>query len=213
MRPPRRIDAFVRDVERAIDVAVDGQPRPVLAFSGGLASLLLAMVGRKRSDLRCLVAGVEGSADIAAAKRAKDSFEYRVEVVALDAARVRTIATGLTTDFPGLTGAQRSELVPLRAVLLRAPDTSVLAGLRRVRHSVEVGRAAERAGVRLPLFHVQGGGVSRETVRSAALYLGLPAAWARVRHRSPSEGAGIVHFLRPRDASSSSEDDLLGDNQ
>ncbi len=199
MGPPRRIEAFVREVERAVDVAIDGQPRPVLAFSGGVASLLLAMVARKHSDLRCLVAGVEGSADLAAAKRAKDAFEYRVEVVPLDAARVRTIAAGLATDFPGLTGAQRSNLVPLRAVLLRAPDTSVLAGLRGVRHPVEVGRAAESAGVRLPLLHLMGSGVSRETVRSAAMYLGLPATWARVRHRSPSEGAGIDQFLHPRD--------------
>ena len=197
MGPPPRIEPFVRQVERAIDVAIDGQSRPVLAFSGGLSSLLLAMVARKRHDLRCVVAGVEESADIAAAKSAKDSFEYRVEVVLLDAARVRTIAAGLAADFPGLTGPQRRELVPLRAVLLRAPETRVLAGLRRVPHSVEVGRAAERAGARLPLLHVLGGGASRETVRSAALHLGLPAAWARVRHRSPSEGAGIVEFLRP----------------
>ena len=199
MGSPRRIEAFVREVERAVDVAVDGQSRPVLAFSGGLASLLLAMVARKRSDLRCLVAGVEGSADLAAAKSAKDSFEYRVEAVPLDAAGVRTIAAGLAMDFPGLTVAQRSDLVPVRAVLLRASETSVLAGLRGGRHSVEVGRAAESAGVRLPLLHIMGGGISRDTVRSAALYLGLPAAWARVRHRSPSEGAGIAHLLRPHD--------------
>ncbi len=197
MGPPRRVVAFVRELETAVDVAVVGPQRPVLAFSGGLTSLVLAMVARKRSDLRCLVAGVEGSADIAAAKRAKDSFEYRVEVVPLDAARVRTIAAGLAADFPGLTGPQRRELVPLRAVLLRAPETRVLAGLRGTRHSVELGQAAERAGARLPLLHVLGGGASRETVRSAALHLGLPAAWARVRHRSPSEGAGIVEFLRP----------------
>jgi len=197
MGPPRRVVAFVRELETAVDVAVVGPQRPVLAFSGGLTSLVMAMVARKRSDLRCLVAGVEGSADIAAAKRAKDSFEYRVEVVPLDAARVRTIAAGLAADFPGLTGPQRRELVPLRAVLLRAPETRVLAGLRGTRHSVELGQAAERAGARLPLLHVLGGGASRETVRSAALHLGLPAAWARVRHRSPSEGAGIVEFLRP----------------
>jgi len=200
MGPPRRIEAFVRDVERAVDIAIDDQQRPVLAFSGGLASLLLAMVARKHSDLRCLVAGVEGSADLAAAKRAKDSFEYRVEVVPLDPVQVRTIAAGLATDFPGLTVAQRSDLVPLRAVLLRATGTSVLAGLRGVRHSVEVSRAAESAGVRLPLLHVMGGGISHDTVRSAALYLGLPAAWARMRHRSPSEGAGVARFLRPHDA-------------
>ncbi len=199
MGPPRRTEAFVRGVEKAVDIAVVGPRRPVLAFSGGLTSLVLAMVARKRSDLRCLVAGVEGSADIAAAKRARDSFEYRVEVVPLDAALVRTIAAGLAADFPGLTGPQRTELVPLRAVLSHAPETPVLAGLRGVPLSVEVSRAAERAGVRLPLLRVMGGGVSRETVRSAAMYLGLPAAWARVRHRSPSEGAGIAQFLRPQD--------------
>jgi len=199
MRSPRRIEAFVRQVEAAIDAAVDGQGRPVLAFSGGLTSLLLAMVARKRSDLRCLVAGVEGSADITAAKGARDSFEYRVEVVPLDEAQVRTIAMELAADFSGLTGAQRSELIPLRAVLLRAPEAGVLAGFRGERHSVDVGRAAERFGVLVPLLHVMGGSVSRETLRSAALYLGLPAAWARVGHRSPSDGAGVVPFLRPRD--------------
>ncbi len=199
MGPPRGIEAFVREVEAAIADAVEDQARPALAFSGGLVSLLLAMVARKRSDIRCLVAGVDGSADVTEAMRAKESFDYRVEVVPLDAARVGMIGAGVARDFPHLTSAQRSVLVPLRAVLLRAPEARVLAGLGTVRDSKELCEAAERAGARLPLLHVDRGGFSREMVRSAALYLGLPIGWARVRHRSPSEGAGVAHLLRPRD--------------
>ena len=214
MGPPRRVVAFVRELETAVDVAVVGPQRPVLAFSGGLTSLVMAMVARKRSDLRCLVAGVEGSADIAAAKRAKDSFEYRVEVVPLDAARVRTIAAGLAADFPGLTGPQRRELVPLRAVLLRAPETRVLAGLRGTRHSVELGQAAERAGARLPPATCPG---RRRVARDGPIRGAASRPPGGVGPRaSPIPIRGSGHRRIPASlkvARGASDDDLLRDNQ
>src|SRR5206468_3430362 len=61
MASSRHVDAFVRRLEHAVAHEVDGRDRVTLAYSGGLASTLVAMLARKRSALDCVVAGVDGS--------------------------------------------------------------------------------------------------------------------------------------------------------
>src|SRR5436853_6851091 len=70
MGTPRSVLAFVERLERRMADLVSVETRAILAYSGGLASTLVAMVARKRCDLVCVVAGVEDSAAVRVSKAA-----------------------------------------------------------------------------------------------------------------------------------------------
>src|SRR2546426_920666 len=59
MASSRHVDAFVRRLEDGIAQEIHARSRVALAYSGGLASTLIAMIARKRCVLDCIVAGVE----------------------------------------------------------------------------------------------------------------------------------------------------------
>src|SRR5437899_12852270 len=79
MASSRDVDVFVRRLEHRVAQEVKGRPRSALAYSGGLARTLLAMIARKRCALVCVVAGLEGSPDVQAARAAKLDLDYRDE--------------------------------------------------------------------------------------------------------------------------------------
>src|SRR5437762_641154 len=74
MGTPRGVLAFVERLERRMADLLSEETHVILAYSGGLASTLVAMVARKRCDLVCVVAGVEDSAAVRAAKAAKATW-------------------------------------------------------------------------------------------------------------------------------------------
>src|SRR5437899_10797034 len=76
MASSRHVDAFVRRLGDGIAREIHGRSRVALAYSGGLASTLIAMIARKRCALDCVVAGVDGSPDVLAAKAAKANPDY-----------------------------------------------------------------------------------------------------------------------------------------
>lgn len=192
---PREVSAFVDRLEERIEDLVRGRDRVALAFSGGLASTLVAMVARKRCDLDCLVAGSGGSADVRAARAAKQHMDYRIELVLLDAAETRRIRDRLAAP-PGLSPRGIQCLIPLLAVVERGERHAWLAGFGSARVRPEMIAAFQRLGVRAPLLDLSTGGtVPRAMLRAAAISLGLPEEWARVPHRAPADGAGIVAFL------------------
>ncbi|TLZ98257.1 MAG: hypothetical protein E6J97_07410 [Methanobacteriota archaeon] len=103
MASSRHVDAFVRRLEDEIAREVHGRNRVALAYSGGLASTLIAMIARKRCVLDCIVAGVDGSPDILAAKAAKAHLDYRVEYVILSRANPHTrcaVSSGIGAASP-----------------------------------------------------------------------------------------------------------------
>ncbi len=195
----RSLDGVVRRVEDAIEAAVHGYDCVTLAYSGGLASTLIAMVARKRCDLRCIVAGVEGSPDVEAAKVAKNYLDYRIEFVPLDAKMTRKTYEELVANRAQLSETEREDLIPLFATLARTDDPPVLAGFGTARLSPAMRATIEGAQVQLPLRgFARGRAVPRATLRDAALALGLPSSWARVRHHAPCPGAGVDDFLEEK---------------
>lgn len=195
MAPNPSAKTVVRRLERSISNAIGRHDRVVLAYSGGLKSTLVAMIARKRCDLRCVVAGAEGSADVEAGKSAKQHLDYRMETILLDSAEVRRIDRQLAADLPGLTAADRNALIPLHAVIEITSGSPLLSGFARpIRASIVA--ALDDAQVGIPLHSAQQGGpISRTEFRAAALDLALPASWAHVRHRAPPSGAGIEEFI------------------
>jgi hypothetical protein len=193
----RQIDAFVRRLEHGVAQAIEGRDRVPLAYSGGLASTLVAMLARKRCALDCVVAGVDGSSDVLAGKAAKAHLDYRVEYVILGREDATRIRARIAVAHPGLLGRDLDNLVPLHAALERVEGRSMLSGfgLPPLSHAMVV--ALGRMDVASPIRAAsRGTTLSRSTLRAAATALGLPSKWARTAHRAPAEGAGIRDYFR-----------------
>ena len=204
MKSTRGVSAFVRRLEDLIAEEVAGRDRVTLAYSGGLASTLVAMVARKRTDLECIVAGVDGSPDIRTAKIAKDFLDYRMEYILLDPRETRRIHERLGVVYPRLSPRDRETLVPIHAVLERTRGRLVMCGFGSPRLQEDVAAALRRAEVSAPLqVLARGRALPRAILRAAATALGLPSEWARTPHRAPGVGAGIDHLLHetPRESS------------
>jgi len=200
MASSRDVDAFVRRLEHRVAQEVNGRPRSVLAYSGGLASTLLAMIARKRCALLCVVAGVEGSPDLLAARAAKAHLDYRVEYLILSRADAIRVRTRIATSHPKLPRNDIDNLVPLHAAREVAEGGRLLSGFGSSRLGAEMVAALRRVDVSLPIHAVARGTVlPRTMLQDATMMLGLPATWARVAHRSPVDGAGIRELLRSSD--------------
>ncbi len=197
MASSRHVDAFVRRLEDGIAQEIHARSRVALAYSGGLASTLIAMIARKRCVLDCIVAGVDGSPDILAAKAAKAHLDYRVEYVILSREDAMRIRAQIVRSDPELPPRDADSLVPLHATLERAEGRTMLSGFGAPRPSAAMVAALGRADVVWPLRAIaRGTALSRSAIRAAATSLGLPPEWARVSHRAPANGAGIQDWLR-----------------
>ena len=198
MASSRHVDAFVRRLEDGIAQEIHARSRVALAYSGGLASTLIAMIARKRCVLDCIVAGVDGSSDILAAKAAKAHLDYRVEYVILSREDAMRIRARIARSHPGLP-RDLDNLVPVHAALERAEGRTMLSGFGVPRPGAAMVAALGGAAVVMPLHAIAGGTtLSRSAIRAAATSLGLPPEWARVSHRAPAKGAGIQDWLRDR---------------
>jgi hypothetical protein len=208
MGPPRGVRAFVARLEDRISEAIDGHQHVALSYSGGLASTLVAMVARKRCELNCFVAGTADSPDVKEAMAAKTYFDYRIEHVPLNRTETHRVLAAVEMLDPQLRGTRRAGLIPLCAVIERATDGVVLCGYGGSRLGPDLVRALERAEVRVPLHDLlHGRAASRHLLQSAAIFLGLPVAWARKVHRNPETGAGIVRFLPVKRREATAESD------
>ena len=198
MASSRHVDALVHRLETAIAQEIHGRGRVALAYSGGLASTLIAMIARKRCELDCVVAGVDGSSDVLAARAAKSHLDYRIEAVILSREDAMRIRARIERSHPRLPRREVHNLIPLHAAIERAEGRSVLAGFGVPRPSAAMLAALGRAAVVCPLRTIapRMAALSRPTLRAAATALGLPREWARVSHRAPADGAGIRDWLR-----------------
>src|SRR5207249_7175007 len=118
---------------------------------GGLASTLIAMIARNRCELDCVVAGVDGSSDVVAAKAAKSHLDYRIEVVILRREDAMRIRARIEASHPGLRPRDIDNLVPLHAALERSEVRPMLAGFGVPRPASTMVAALRRAGVVWPL--------------------------------------------------------------
>jgi hypothetical protein len=192
----RAAAALVQRLEGRVAELVAGRPHVVLAYSGGLASTLVAMVARKRCDLECVVAGSSESEDLRAATAARQHLDYRITIKELNPAETERILRQAKAEDPRLSAKAILTLVPLFAVHGLAPEKVWLTGFGPRPLDPRVTDALRRLRVHAPFVEASlGARISRTTLRVAATSLGLPEAWARVRHREPATGSGIAAFL------------------
>jgi hypothetical protein len=203
----RDIAAFVRRLEDCVAECAEAHPRIALAYSGGLASSLVAMLARKRCDLECFVAGALDSADIRAAWEAARYLDFRIATVVLDASGVERIVRQAKAQ--GLRRSARTigPVLPALAVRERTSEEVVLTGFGIRRLHPRVLDSLRRRRIHSPLAEASHGmPLSGETVRAAATSLGLPVEIARVPHRDPADGAGVTVLLQGIELKAESED-------
>ncbi|HYM39665.1 MAG TPA: hypothetical protein VEY12_05920 [Thermoplasmata archaeon] len=173
-----------------------GRDEIVLAFSGGLGSLLIAALARKRCDLLCVVVGMRGSADVEAARVAQMFLDYRLAILrpspsqALRAAR-RIAASGYPIPL-----AECLALVPLALVEARQPESLVLSGAGLTARTSSLRRALGEREALSPGLRLRLGGLGRRPLLRMAEAAGLPESFALAAPRSPLEGSGIGPVLR-----------------
>ncbi len=188
--PARRILARL---EADVAQAFEGQSAVILAYSGGLASLVLAAIARKHGDLRCVVVGTKGAADAEAAKVAQFFLDYPVDVLRPTPDTLLGTARAMLRTAPRLSAADVLAILPLTLVEQANPGCPVLSGFGLVPRSPGVDRRLAATGSHAPGFRRA---PSRAIVLRLARELGLPDAFALAAHRSPAEGSGIGPALR-----------------
>lgn len=174
-----------------------GRDRVVLAFSGGLSSLLTAAIARKQGDVRCVVVGTRGAADVGTAVVARDFLDLRLEVLSPRPPLILETARGLRASDPRLTSAEALDLVPLALVASRHAGQSVLSGFATAPRSAAMadhltapGSPSHRGG---PWRRVP---PPRRLLLRAARELAIPDGFALEARRRPAEGSGIGPAIR-----------------
>lgn len=192
----RGADGVLRGLEpRLAEIAAMGEPVR-LAFSGGIASLLLGTLIRKRADLDCVVAGLPGAADLRMVAEERLYLDFSVTEVRLSPGRALAMARGLARRHPEWPVAEVLDAVPLEAVRARFPQGPIVTGLGG--HPVPRGTAMEAPELPFvsPLMRAGRPASLRPRLVEAANALGLPSAFVRAPPRRPAAGSGIAVALK-----------------
>lgn len=168
----------------------------VLAFSGGLASLIVAALARKRGEVRGLVVGPPHAADVLAALVARDFLDYPVDVLSPSVPGVLRAARTIVSANPGLTVPEALSLVPLVLAERYCPGEIVLSGFGLSPRSPAVRRHLFAVPALSPGLGRRGASPPRSLVLRAARELGIPEGFASASRRTPVEGSGIGPALR-----------------
>lgn len=197
MGAERAASILLRRLEKGVARATADEGRVILAFSGGLASLLVAATARKRVDVRCEVVGLPGSADAEAAAVAQSFLDYPVRSVCPTPRDVLRAARRVRSSNPRLTAAEAISLVPLALVEARHPRETILSGYGMTWGSRGVSRSLGARTSRHPgLDRRVSSAPSRVTLLGVAELLGIPESFSRAARRSPAEGSGVGPSLR-----------------
>ena len=198
MRGDGRAARALSRLDAEVARAIQGRPRMVLAFSGGLASLVLAALARKRCDVTSVVVGFRGSADVQAALVAQSFLDYPVTVVRPTEAQVWKAAQGIRASSPYLPVLEVLDLLPLALVERSRSDQRVVSGFGLTARTATLRRALKVRTVSTPGFGLPAARSPRASLARLAAAAGLPESFILAAPRSPREGSGIGPILRAR---------------
>jgi len=186
---------LVSRLESVVMHAIRGHEEVTLAFSGGLASSVLAAVARKRCTLRCLVVGIDEAPDLQAARLAQEFLDIRLGTLQPSTLEILRWARSIARAAPVLRPSEVASLVPLTAILARPQARPVLAGFGPAPLSLPMQQYLRKVGAVLPFWDRGLGAIARPTLIAAARVLGLPEAFVRSRRRPPGKGSGVWPIL------------------
>ena len=198
MARDRLAERLIANLEARVDAAFADRDRVALAYSGGVASTLIAAIARKRGDLTCIVVGVDGSPDLEAARVAESYLDYRLELVTLSPAEALRLARRVAAAAPRLSLRDVLALAPAFAASDRMAGNRALVGFGASRLSAGQWELLASRRLDAPLRSVLAGrgGELRALAIRCATTLGLPRDFARPRRRAPASGSGIESVLR-----------------
>jgi asparagine synthase (glutamine-hydrolysing) len=128
---PSNVPAWEIPLGAALAAALErlptGSPRVVL-FSGGVDSGLLAWEMRSFPDLTLSTVGLEGSADLVAARTAALELGLRWSPHVATPAEVRTVVREISDEIEGLGPTARSVEVAFALAVRQAPSGTVVCG-------------------------------------------------------------------------------------
>ncbi len=183
-------------LETDVARAVSGRGPSVLAFSGGLGSLLVASLARKRCDLRCTVVGFRGSADVGAAEVARKILDYPVSVLQPSTGPVFRAAQRISREFPRLGPSEVEDLVPLVLVREKHPRATVVSGFGLTARSGAMWAALTECRLLSPGMRMGLPGPPRAGLVRLADAVGLPESFSRAAPHTPREGSGVGPAIR-----------------
>lgn len=183
-------------LDDAIARVVGENDAVVLAFSGGLASLLVAALLRKRCEIRCRVVGTPHAADVEAALVAQTFLDYPVEVLEPTGPHALQIARGIRRSAPALSVGEILSLVPAALASEGRKPALVVTGLGLKAHRAPVRGVLRDWQPRSPGLELRLGRSSRTPLRKMAEAVGLPDSFVQSSPRRPMEGSGIGPVLR-----------------
>jgi hypothetical protein len=182
-------------LETSIDVVVGSGGPARLAFSGGLGSLLVASVARKRCDLTCFITATEDAPDFARASVLRSYLDYRLEIVRPTITEAVDLARRAAHDRPSWTTGQILDALPVLAVITNTRG-NLFSGHGASHVSGSMRRWLALRDVSLPLLDsIRGSSRVRARLISAGRVLGIPDEFLRVAPLSPSVGSGLRPFL------------------
>lgn len=184
-----RLDAEVAD-------AVGDLDRIVLAFSGGLGSLLVAAVARKRCEVRCVVVGLRGASDVEAARVAQKFLDYPIAVLQPSADGAWRMARAIRARHPDLPLSEVLAIVPMALVQKEHPRDPILTGFGLTARTPTLHHALGSDAARCPGLRLRISRSTRVPLLQMAEAAGLPESFVRAAPRSPLEGSGIGPALR-----------------
>lgn len=188
--------ALLRRLDRELARTVPPRGPVVIAYSGGLASLLLAALIRKRAEIHCEVLGLPGSADAQAAVVAETYLDYPVHVVRATPAQVLRSAQRLVAQ-DAMPPESAVSLVPLALIEARHPRTRVVSGFGLTWDSPPVRAFLDSDRSLSPGLRARGvAPPPRSQLLAIADLLGLPEAFSRAARRRPAEGSAVGPLLR-----------------
>ncbi len=186
---------FVDRLEAAIGRRIGSGRSVQLAFSGGLGSLVVAAIARKRCDLSCLFAAADDAPDAARASVLQSYLDYRLEIVRPTPKEWIAMARRIGRDQPRWTVREILDAVPILAVTANRRGGFLAGhGSRRAGHAVRRWLAHLDVFVPIPAS-VRETGIRSHLIASGRV-LGIPDEFLRVRPRSPEVGSGIGLLFR-----------------
>lgn len=186
----------VARLDREVARMLGTRDRAVLAFSGGLGSLLIAALARKRCDLLCVVVGFRGAADVQAAVVAQKFLDYSVAVLSPAPRGALQVAREIRAAEPGLSPFEAASLVPLALVEQGHPSARVLSGFGLTVRTPALRRALGHRGALSPGLRMRFSRSTRVPLFRMAEAVGLPESFVRAAPRTPPEGSGVGPALR-----------------
>lgn len=186
----------VARLDQDIARAVGDRDAIVIAFSGGLASLIVAAIVRKRCDIRCRVVGTSHAADVEAALVAQTFLDYPVEVIQPAGPQALRVAQGLRRLAPVLSVPEILSLVPAALASEGQRPTPVITGLGLRARGATLHAVLQRWQPLSPGLRLRLDRSSRGPLRRMAEEVGLPDSFAQASPRRPIEGSGIGPVLR-----------------